>query len=204
MSKRKRNRKRRDQVRRRQMLKIAAAVFLLIVAVMMLPMCQRDGAEQTRDNVVGVWISYGDFKTLGLYNQDEKSFRDNAEEFLDTAEKYGVNTVYFHVRAFRDAVYDSENFPLASYVWDRDDEIGYDPLKVMIKAAHKHDMELHAWMNPYRNTSFEEEILDPADKDTRKEILLCVEEVLDNYDVDGNIAGGYNVIEVTLKLQIID
>ena len=40
-------------------------------------------------------------------------------------------------------------------------------------------------MNPYRNTSFEEEILDPADKDTRKEILLCVEEVLDNYDVDG-------------------
>jgi len=25
-----------------------------------------------------------------------------------------------------------------------------------------------------------------------------------NYDMDGNIAGGYNVIEVTLKLQIID
>lgn len=185
MSKRKRDKRRRDLVRQRQILKIAVAVFLLIVAVMMLPMCHQDNVKEKKDCVVGVWVSYGDFATLGLYNQSEDGFRKNAESFLETAESYGVNTVYFHVRAFRDAVYDSEHFPLASYVWDRSEEIGYDPLKIMVELAHKNDMQLHAWMNPYRNTSFEEAILDPASKETREEILLCVEEVLDNYDVDG-------------------
>lgn len=185
MSKRKRSKKRRDMIRRRQMLKIAAAVFLLVAAVMMLPVCQKDTGMKDSGNVAGVWISYGDFSRLGLYNQDEEHFLDNAEKFLETAEDYGINTVYFHVRAFRDAAYRSEHFPLASYVWDRSDNIEYDPLKVMIELAHEHDMELHAWMNPYRNTSFEEEILDPALKETREEILLAVEEVVENYDVDG-------------------
>ena len=91
-------------IRRRQMLKIAVAVFLLIVAVMMLPMCQNDDAKQAGEDVVGVWVSYGDFDTRGLYNQDENGFRTNAESFLEKAESYGVNTIYFHVRAFRDAV----------------------------------------------------------------------------------------------------
>ena len=171
-------------VRRRQILKIAVAVFLLVVAVTMMPMCQRNSLPDG-ENVVGVWVSYGDFSKLGLYNQNEEGFRDNAAEFLDDAGEYGVNTVYFHVRAFRDAVYDSDHFPMASYVWDRSDKISYDPLKVMIELAHERDMELHAWMNPYRNTDFDKEILDPALESTTEEILLCVEEVLDNYDVDG-------------------
>lgn len=185
MSKRKRNKKRKDMMKRRQMLKIEAAVFLLIIAVMLLPMCHRESGKSADDGVVGVWISYGDFKTLGLYNQNEDDFCKNAEAFLEVAESYGVNTVYFHVRAFRDAVYRSQYFPMASYVWDRSADIDYDPLKIMVELAHEHDMELHAWMNPYRNTSFDTEILDPALKETREEILLCVSEVLDNYDVDG-------------------
>ena len=185
MSKRKRSAKRRNMARRRQILKIAVAVFLLVSAVMLLPMCQREDANRGTDGVVGVWISYGDFSSLGLYNQDEEHFCENADEFLETAEDYGINTIYFHVRAFRDAVYKSDNFPLASYVWDRSEEIPYDPLQIMTELVHDHDMQLHAWMNPYRNTSFEEEILDPASKETQDEILLAVEEVLDNYDVDG-------------------
>ena len=171
-------------VRKRQILKIAVAVFLLVVAVTMMPMCQHSGLSDGK-NVVGVWVSYGDFSKLGLYNQSEDGFRENAAEFLDDAGVYGVNTVYFHVRAFRDAAYDSEHFPMASYVWDRSDKISYDPLKVMIELAHERDMELHAWMNPYRNTDFDKAILDPALDSTTEEILLCVEEVIDNYDVDG-------------------
>ena len=185
MSKRQRNKRRRDMIRRRQLLKIAAAVFLLVAAVLMLPMCQSEGAKETQEDVIGVWISYGDFDTLGLYNQNENGFRKNADTFLDKVEEYGINTVYFHVRAFRDAVYKSEHFPMASYVWDRSENIDYDPLQVMTELTHEHGMELHAWMNPYRNSSFEENILDPASKKTRKEILLCVGEVIDNYDVDG-------------------
>lgn len=184
MSKRKRKNRRQQALRRRRMLKIAAAVFLLVVAVTLLPMCGNDDNKET-DQTVGVWVSYGDFKTLGLYNQDEEGFRENAGSFLDMMEEYGINTIYFHVRAFRDAAYDSQHFPMASYVWDRSETISYDPLKIMIQLAHERDMELHAWMNPYRNYDFDMDILDPADESTTEEILLCVGEVLDNYDVDG-------------------
>lgn len=185
MSKRRRNKKRKEMMKRRQILKISVAVFLLIIAVMLLPMCQNGKSPGTEENTVGVWVSYGDFKTLGLYNQEEGDFRNNADEFFEKAREYGVNTVYFHVRAFRDAAYASDYFPTAEYLWDRSEDMDYDPLEIMVALAHKHNMELHAWMNPYRNTSFEEDILDPALEETREEILLCVDEIIENYDVDG-------------------
>lgn len=186
MSKRKRTTKRNSTIAKQRILKFAAVVFLVVIAVtLVFGMCEKSGMNGRNEEVRGVWISYGDFKTLGLYNRSEKDFKNNADEFLQIAEEYGINTVYFHVRAFRDAAYDSEFFPTASYLWDRTGPIGYDALELMIQLAHEHDMELHAWLNPYRNTSFEEEILDPAEQSTTDEILLCVREIIDNYDIDG-------------------
>lgn len=167
------------------MVKISAAVFLLVIAVVIFPMHGSKEQPVKNENITGVWLSYGDFKTLGLYNQSEENFRINAEKFFDTMELYGINTVFFHVRAFRDAAYDSQYFPTAAYVWDRDTDINYDPLEIMVNIAHDRGMKLHAWLNPYRNRSFDQNILDPAEESTIDEILLCVDEIIENYEVDG-------------------
>lgn len=182
---RKRKKIKRNRDRHRH-LKFAGAVFLIILAVsLMVSTCQKHQETEEIEELHGVWLSYTDFKELGLYNQTETEFRQNAECFFERAEELSVNTIYFHVRAFRDAAYLSEYFPMSRYIWDRQEEISYDPLKIMTEMAHEHDMELHAWLNPYRNTSFEEAILDPADESSTKEILQCVQEIAENYPVDG-------------------
>lgn len=178
-------RKRKSSVKRRQTVKTAAAVFLVVVvAVTALTMCV-SRENRLKEEVRGVWVSYVDFAKLGLSNKGEAEFRENAEIFYDRAEELHINTVYFHVRAFRDAVYISEYFPVSKAIWSRSEELPYDPLKIMTELADEYGMEIHAWLNPYRNSSFEEEILDPAEEASTEDILLCVNELMDNYDIDG-------------------
>lgn len=183
---RKNKRKSKQKLERRQVLKTAAAVFLVVIVVTLgFSMCQRSNRLDESDEVRGVWISYVDFSKIGLNNRSEAEFRENAEVFFNKAEELHINTIYFHVRVFRDAVYISDNFPVSKTIWSRSDEMAYDPLEIMTEMAHDHDMELHAWLNPYRNTSPDKDILDPAKESTTEEILLCVNEIIENYDVDG-------------------
>ncbi len=163
----------------------AAALFLLILLLAGLVWCNKTEPVRQEGEVRAVWLAYVDFKSLGLYNKDEKTFRQNAEAFFQEAEKNAINTVYFHVRAFRDASYPSQHFAMSKYIWNKKENISYDPLKIMVKLAHKHNMELHAWLNPYRGYDLEQPILDPASEKSTEEILLCVDEILKNYKVDG-------------------
>lgn len=179
-------RKSKPMLERRRVFKWAVVVFLVVVAVTLgLSMCHTNGRSDTPQEVRGVWISYVDFNKLGLNNRTEAEFRENAEAFYNKAEELHINTVYFHVRPFRDAVYLSENFPISRTIWSGSEPMSYDPLGIMTELAHDHDMQLHAWLNPYRNSDFTEEILDPAKQSTTEEILTAVNEIIENYDVDG-------------------
>lgn len=189
-TKKRRGKKRRTsiRIRRKRRRALAAAGIFLLLAVGIgtgLSLLHAGGSGERPEEVRAVWVSYMDFKALDLYNRSEDDFRHNGELLFQEAEKYAVNTVYFHVRAFRDAAYPSETFPISRYIWDREEDIPYDPLEIMTELAKKHDMELHAWLNPYRNRDFDKPILNPASEKSTEEILLCVREILDNYDVAG-------------------
>ena len=187
----KKGRKRRSgskQLRRRKRKIQAAALALLVFAGFaagMLLYQNQNSRVETGEEVRGIWLAYVDFKEVGLYNKSEDKFRENAEKFFRRAEKNSVNTVFFHVRAFRDASYLSDTFPMSRYIWDKEEEIPYDPLEIMTELAHEHNMQIHAWLNPYRNTDFDKKILDPAASESTEEILTCVREILDHYEVDG-------------------
>lgn len=182
--KRKQKRRKRKLKKQEQILRwIMAAVLILLTGLIGFTMWP----EKTKqpEEVRAVWLAYVDYKELGLYNQKEKDFREHAEAFFRKAEDCSVNTVYFHVRAFRDAAYKSRSFPLSRYIWDRPEPIPYDPLKIMTELAHDHDMQIHAWLNPYRNRRIEQKILNPASEKSTEEILTCVDEILTEYPVDG-------------------
>ncbi len=183
--KKRKKRKTKKQLQKQRRLLAAAGILLVILAVLGVSfgkdLIQRIPGQETR----AIWLAYVDYKALGLYNQEEAKFRKNAETFFQAAKENSINTVYFHVRAFRDAAYKSRTFPMSRYLWSKKEDIPYDPLKIMVELAGKYDMELHAWLNPYRNRDFDKAILDPADENSTTEILVCVEEILENYDVDG-------------------
>ena len=70
---------------------------------------------------------------------------------FDNAVSFGMNAVVVHVRPFGDAMYESSYFPWSAYASGKQGKNpGYDPLEIMVEEAHKRNLEIHAWINPYR------------------------------------------------------
>ncbi len=70
---------------------------------------------------------------------------------LDVLQRAGINAIIFQVRAEADALYQSSYEPWSRFLTGvQGKNPGWDPLQWMIEECHKRNMELHAWINPYR------------------------------------------------------
>lgn len=98
------------------------------------------------------WIAYYDFeksRTMGA-----EDFRSFVCTMFDNCVDKGMNAVVVHVRPFSDAMYNSKYYPWSVYASGKQGvNPGYDPLEIMVEEAHARELELHAWLNPYRVTS---------------------------------------------------
>ncbi len=100
--------------------------------------------------VKGIWISYIELSDF-LTGKTESQFRAGIGAAYDNCAGLGLNTVYVHARAFSDAFYDSELFPLTKYVTGSYGvSMTFDPLEIMVEEAHKRNLSFQAWINPMR------------------------------------------------------
>lgn len=146
-----------------------------------------------------VWLSYVELNRL-LAADTVEAVQAALDEVMDNCVSYGVNTLVFHVRANSDAYYASALFPPAAAAkpWL---DAGFDPLAYAVQAAHGRGLELHAWVNPYRvGTKEENKRCDdvfskvvgdapmwyyvPSSAPVQKLILDGIRELL-RYDIDG-------------------
>jgi uncharacterized lipoprotein YddW (UPF0748 family) len=77
------------------------------------------------------------------------------DSILNVLKAMDFNAVFVQVRPAGDAFYQSTIVPWSAYLTGRQGtppNPHYDPLEYMVEAAHKRNMELHAWLNPYRAT----------------------------------------------------
>lgn len=146
---------------------------------------------------------------------DLDKYQNKLKEIINTAIEYNINTIYFQVRTNNDAFYKSKLNPTSRYLVGKEGKpLTFDPLKWIIKAAHKNNIKLHAWCNPYRvsmpnhdkdewlNSTNELNlakkrkdlivldtegliILNPAKKEVKQHIIDSMLEIVKNYDVDG-------------------
>lgn len=146
---------------------------------------------------------------------DKAAFTTFYKHVLDRCKKLHINHIIVQVRPFSDALYKSDYYPWAECIsGEQGKSPGYDPLKIMTELTHKNNMKIEAWINPYRvalennkinlsNTNparkwMEEDsasgnvleydhdlYYNPASKQVRNLIYNGVEEILNNYDVDG-------------------
>ncbi|WP_344237305.1 glycoside hydrolase family 10 protein [Kribbella hippodromi] len=71
--------------------------------------------------------------------------------WLDDAVRQRHNAVVLQVRPTADAFWPSKVEPWSQYLTGRQGgDPGYDPLAFAVAEAHKRNLELHAWFNPYR------------------------------------------------------
>ena len=70
---------------------------------------------------------------------------------VDTLAANRFNAVFFQVRPEGDALYRSDLEPWSRYLMGaQGQDPGYNPLAYLIKQAHQKNIEVHAWLNPYR------------------------------------------------------
>ncbi len=163
----------------------------------------------------GFWITYLEYMSI-LKGRSENSFRQSVETYFGNIADLGFNTVYVQVRAFGDAYYDSSLFPSGEqYNGTIGSGSDYDALDIMVKAAHKNGLSIHAWVNPMRlmtssqmqgiSSSFpikkwydsdslcgkyivkygDRWYLDPAYDEVTDLIADGISEIISGYDVDG-------------------
>lgn len=155
----------------------------------------------------GAWVSFYEVEAL-LSGKTPEEARAAIDGVMENCVSYGLNAVFFHVRANSDAYYPSKIFKPAKKV-EALLQTGFDPLAYAVEAAHKRGLQLHAWINPYRigrdvsyavgdnsqgdrwfskysNGNYDtlSYYYIPTSVDAQKTILDGVREVL-TYDVDG-------------------
>ncbi len=161
----------------------------------------------------GIWITTVtnlDWPTISHSTAGQKATLD---QIFDKIEAANFNAALLQVRDECDAFYNSAYDPWSYYLTGEQGTPKspyWDPLEYAIEKAHKKNIELHAWLNPYRaevsrdhhtlhSTHVYKEhpewtyyiddddarFLDPGIPEVRQYIVNVVMDIVNNYDVDG-------------------
>lgn len=164
--------------------------------------------RRVNKDLKGVWVATVfnlDFpKTKGAFSQKRE-----IDEIVNNVKKWGFNAIFLQIKPEAGAFYNSKNLPWSKYLTGVEGvNPDYDPLEYFIEVAHKNNIELHAWINPYRislnNTlagassknigvlhpdwvfRYNNKLyLNPSKKGVVEYLYNTIEEVVSNYDVDG-------------------
>ena len=128
---------------------------------------------------------------------------------LNSLQGAGINAIIFQVRPEADALYASQLEPWSRFLTGIQGQAPspyWDPMQFMIDECHKRGMEFHAWINPYRTKTNQNNDLaanhvynihpewfvtygnqlyfDPALPESRKHICMVITDIVSRYDVD--------------------
>ncbi|MBR5594308.1 MAG: family 10 glycosylhydrolase [Bacteroidaceae bacterium] len=185
--------------------------FSLLMLAFLLLSC---ASKKNLDNCVpehpkrefrGAWIQAVNGQFTGMSEPEMKKY---LTDMLDNLQKVNVNAVIFQVRVEGDALYESRYEPWSRFLTGvQGQSPGWDPLAFMVDECHKRNMELHAWINPYRARTkgttkvaanhlsakkpgdfirYEGQLyFNPSLQCNRDHICGIVRDILNRYDVDG-------------------
>lgn len=184
---------------------------LFIVFLLLLSGCsvQDSNSNEKSQMVKSVWIAYYELSEF-TNGKSEKEFKSNMSNALKTLSQKGFNRITVQVRPFADAFYKSSYFPVSAYCFGvQGSSLEYDVLEIMTELAHKYNLEIEAWINPYRVSNSNdfsrlskdniankwkdtENLIvcdsgiyfNPASSKVNKLIVNGVKEIVENYDVD--------------------
>ena len=185
-------------------------VFLLVAYLFFIPVKDYERKASKKEEKRAVFISYMELQKY-LKGKDIKTAKANINKMISALKSNKFNMIILQVRSFSDAIYESQYFPWSMVISESEGEAyHFDVLAYFIEMSHKNNLELHAWINPYRiRTSSDVSTItvknpaynlletndvdisdngiyyNPASSNVQKLILDGIEEILENYQVDG-------------------
>ena len=175
-------------------------IIIIIILLFILLLTGSTPKEEVR----GVFISYIEEKRYLSNNQT-----NNIKEMVSNIKKNNYNLIILQVRSNADSIYNSKYYPKVDYIND------LDILDLFIKEAHNNNLKIYAWINPYRiSTSNDISIIkennpaykyidtdyiyinngiyfNPSKQEVEDLIINGVEEIIENYEVDGILYDDY-------------
>ncbi|XP_059152756.1 glycosyl hydrolase YngK-like [Physella acuta] len=168
---------------------------------------------RTKHELRGAWIA-----TVSNIDWPKSSSRTTSQNqadlktALNLLEAQSINAVFFQVRPAGDAFYNSSIEPWSQWLTGTQGHApspAWDPLQYLITEAHKRNIEVHAWLNPYRAKSgsttttglaahhMAKEFpahahaygnnlwMDPGSTQVQNRVNAVVMDIVHRYDVDG-------------------
>ncbi len=170
--------------------------------------------DNSNKRMEGIWVSTTlnlDYPSKGTTNS--QTLKSEADTIINNCAAMGITDIFFQVRPESDAFYKSEIYPWSQRLTGSQGvapDNNFDPLEYWIEKAHSKGMKLHAWINPYRITNtlnvsvdslslksparqnpdwvveYEGKLyFDPAIPEVQDFVIRGVEEIVENYDIDG-------------------
>ena len=187
-------------------------IFLLVIIYIFIPN-NNTKIKNNHSNLEkrAIFISYIELGN-NLRGKSKNDMKNSIDNMINKIDNFGFNMIILQVRAFSDAIYKSSIFPSSrSVVNIEGDNLPFDILDYFIKKSHKKNIELHAWINPYRISNTTDTSLiskdnpfykfldsdgamiiddkgiyyNPANKSVEALILNGIDEIITNYNVDG-------------------
>ena len=183
--------------------------------------------KQEQNELRGIFISYLEYLEY-FQNKEPKEIKQKIDNIVENLIKYKINNIYLQVRPFSDSIYKSEIFPFSHTIsGTQGKEINIDILKIFIDKAHKKEINVHAWVNPYRisnntDTTFISKnspaykwlntnnvkiiknkgiYYNPASKEVHELIIKGIKELVTNYNIDGILLDDYFYPDDTIDLE---
>ena len=121
---------------------------LLVMVACLLSLAMSAQTKAPKREFRGAWIQCVNGQFQGMTKETMQGVLTSQ---LDALQKAGINAIIFQVRAEADALYQSSYEPWSRFLTGvQGKSPQWDPLQWMIDECHKRNMELHAWINPYR------------------------------------------------------
>ena len=183
-------------------------IIIFLITILIISGCS---VQSKPEEIRGVWISYIDYTQI-LWGKSQSEFEQSVDQIIDNCIEYKINTIYLHASAFTDAYYKSDYYPTQYVESQIGADLKYDPLAIFTEKAHKENLRVEAWINPFR--SFDEQkmktvsstyivkkwvdegsrnvvfykdryYLNPAHPEVQQLILNVISEIAQNYEIDG-------------------
>ena len=180
-----------------------AALLLFLLACTIQALAQQPPKREFR----GTWIHTVGNREYQKMTTDE--MKQHYINLLDKFEAAGINAVIFQIRPQADAFYITDLEPWSRFITGVQGQAPnplWDPLEFMVEECHNRSMELHVWLNPYRVTSNDKEVLskdhlyykkpylflkygpqiyfDPGHTESREHTVKVIADVVNRYDID--------------------
>ena len=109
----------------------------------------------------GLWIA----STINIdypskQGLSKEQLKAEIDLIVENAYELGINSLFFQVRPCADALYDSDIFPSSKYVSGTQGKTvdGFDSLSYILERAGEYNIDVHAWVNPYRVTMYKSDL----------------------------------------------